>query len=129
MKTNKAFFTLVTITSIICLCIGCFFAFSMPVYKTLDKPTTKEGQQKANELIMALEQYKNDTGSYPSELGSLVPDYLSAIPQPTWSAHYSYELQPNEDEFIISFDVGISFDGDYCEYNSRTKNWHCSDKI
>jgi hypothetical protein len=95
----------------------------------LDQPTAEEGQERANELIKALEQYKADTGSYPSELDVLIPTYLSAIPQPARGAQYEYELLSNGDEFTISFDVGISMDGDYCEYISTTRIWQCSDKI
>ena len=128
-KTNKAIIVLATFILSACLCLGCVLTVSPQLYNVLDQPTAEEGQERANELIKALEQYKADTGSYPSELEVLIPNYLSAIPQPARRAQYEYELLSNGDEFTISFDVGISMDGDYCEYISKTRIWQCSDKI
>lgn len=127
-KTSKAVLFFATILLSICVCLGCFLAVSA-LYKAFDQPTAAEGQQKADELIKALEEYKNDNGRYPSDLDILVPAYIGAIPQPSWNTQYSYEIQSNGAEFIISFDVGISIDGDYCEYSSRSQSWYCSDKI
>lgn len=128
-SANKLIFLFIAIALSICLCFWCFFIFPFQLYETLDKPSAEEGQQKANDLIIAIEQYKNDTGNYPSDLTLLVPKYLLAIPKPAWNAQYEYKLQSNGNEFIIYFDVGLSFDGDYCEYSSRTRSWYCSDKI
>ncbi|MBI5963679.1 MAG: hypothetical protein HY863_09415 [Chloroflexi bacterium] len=128
-KINKVVIFFATFILGTCLCLGCFLALSAQLYKALDRPTADEGQERANELIKALEQYKSDAGSYPSDLDLLIPKYLTTVPQPAWGAHYGYELLSNEDEFTISFDVGISMDGDYCEYESWARRWHCSDRI
>ena len=128
-KTNKTVLFFATILFSTCVCLGCLLVVSAPLYKVLDQPIAAEGQQKADELIKALEQYKNDTGGYPSELDVLVPTYVAAIPKPTWNTQYGYEVQANGAEFIIFFDVGISVDGDYCEYSSQSQSWYCSDKI
>ncbi len=128
-KTNKTVLFFATILLSTCICLGCLLVVSAQLYKARDTPTAAEGQQKANELIKALERYKNDTGRYPSELDVLVPTYVAAIPKPTWNTQYGYEVQANGAEFIIFFDVGISVDGDYCEYSSQSQSWYCSDKI
>ena len=128
-KTNKTIIVLAIFVLSTCLCLGCVLTVSPQLYKVLDQPTAQEGQERAEELIKALEQYKADTGMYPTELDALVPNYLTAIPQPARGAQYEYELLSNGAEFTISFDVGISIDGDYCEYISKTRIWQCSDKI
>lgn len=128
-KTNKAIIVLATFVLSACLCLGCVLTVSPQLYNLLDQPTAQEGQERAKGLIQALEQYKADTGRYPSDLDALVPNYLTSIPQPARAAQYEYELLSNGDEFTISFDVGISMDGDYCEYISKTRIWQCSDKI
>lgn len=128
-KASRRILFFTTILFGTCLCLGCFLASSLPLYKTLDQPTAEQGQQKADGLIKALERYKNETGVYPSDVDLLVPNYLDTIPQPAWNTRYDYELQSEGDEFILYFDVGISIDGDYCEYSSRTRSWYCSDKI
>ena len=66
---------------------------------------------------------------YPADLDLLVPAYLNVIPQPNWNTKYGYELEANGEEFILYFDIGISVDGDYCEYSSRSRIWQCRDKI
>ena len=128
-NTNKALIVLATFVLSTCLCLGCIFTVSPQLIMVLDQPTVQEGQERAKELIKALEQYKADTGKYPTKLDALVPSYLTAIPQPARGAQYEYELLSNGDEFTLSFDVGISLDGDYCEYISKTRIWQCSDKI
>ena len=120
---------MITTSIVTSLCLGCLFTLPVQAYRSLGNPTAEEGQQKANELIKALESYKTDIGNYPPSLDLLVPKYLPAIPRPSWVVRYDYELLAGEDEFIIIFDVGISFDGDFCEYSSKTQTWSCSDRI
>lgn len=81
-QTNKTFLLSTAIILSICLCFGFLLALTIPLYKSLDQPTANEGQQKADELVNALEQYKNDMGRYPADLDLLVPAYLNVIPQP-----------------------------------------------
>ena len=128
-KTNKAIAIFIISILSMLLCLGCFFTLFTQLYKILDRPTAQEGQERAVELIEALEQYKSDTDAYPPELDSLVPAYLSTLPQPAPGTNYDYELLSNGKEFTISFTVGISIDGDYCTYYSSSQIWQCSDLI
>ncbi len=95
----------------------------------IDGPTVQEGQERADKLLIALEQYKHDTGNYPSDLDLLVPTYLPTIPRPAWRWSYEYERQSDGEKFVISFMVGKNIDGDYCEYSSLAQTWQCTDSI
>lgn len=111
-----------------CLFCGCFLALLGQFYG-IDGPTVQAGQEQADKLLVALEQYKHDTGSYPSDLDLLVPAYLSTLPRPAWRWSYEYGVRSDGEEFVISFWVGRNMDGDYCEYSSQTQAWQCSDLI
>ncbi|MCG3212653.1 MAG: hypothetical protein FOGNACKC_06328 [Anaerolineae bacterium] len=127
-KISKPVVYLIISTFGACLFCGCFLALLGQFYG-IDGPTVEAGQKQANKLLVALEQYKHDTGSYPSDLNLLVPTYLPALPRPAWRWPYEYELRAGGEEFVISFRVGRNMDGDYCEYNSQTKAWRCTDLI
>ena len=112
----------------LCLFFGCALVVLAQFYR-IDGPTIEAGQTRAQPLLAALEQYKTDTGAYPPDLQSLIPVYLSEIPRPAPRWEYTYEVQGNGDGFILSFEAGRNFDGDYCEYYSASQTWRCSDTI
>ncbi|HNB54207.1 MAG TPA: hypothetical protein PK530_19825 [Anaerolineales bacterium] len=112
----------------LCLFFGCALIFVAQLYG-VDGPTVHEGQLRAQPLLTALEQYKTDTGSYPPDLQTLIPNYLLEIPRPARRWEYMYEAKGNGDKFVLSFEVGRNFDGDYCTYVSEAKLWTCSDSI
>ncbi len=127
-KTKKTLTLVAFLLIFTCLCIGCCWTLLFPIYG-INGPTAQQGQDQAIDLLIALEQYKTDTGKYPSNLELLVPAYLPHIPQPAPRWRYEYKLQAGNEEFFISFDVGRNMDGDYCEYDSKIRLWMCSDKI
>ena len=129
MKRKRSIAIVITLSIFfVCLLIGCCWTLLFPVYG-INGPSAQQGQENATGLIMALEQYKTEVGSYPSSLESLVPTYLSDIPQPAQGWQYQYQSLESGKEFMLSFTIGKSLDGDYCEYTSITKHWQCSDLI
>lgn len=54
-------------------------------------------------LITALENYKNDKNQYPNDISSLVPKYLKKIPQPLIMGIPSYNYRKIEDNYIVTF--------------------------
>ena len=129
MKSKRSIAIVITLSFIfICFLVGCCWTLLFPIYG-INGPTARQGQEKAVSLLMALEQYKTDTGQYPSSLELLIPTYLPTIPQPASGWQYQYQSLESGEEFILSFAIGKSMDGDYCEYTSITKHWQCSDLI
>lgn len=127
-KIRKPIPCLIIFTLGACLFLGGFLALLAQFYR-IDGPGVQAGQEQAGELLIALRQYKNDTGQYPFDLNQLVPTYLSALPRPAWRSSYEYELQADGKEFTLSFEVGRNMDGDYCKYYSQTQVWQCTDSI
>ena len=129
MKIKRSIAIVITLSiTFICLLLGCCWALLFSVYG-INGPSAQQGQENATGLIMALEQYKTEVGSYPSSLELLVPTYLPDIPQPAQGWQYQYQSLESGKEFMLSFTIGKSLDGDYCEYTSITKHWQCSDLI
>lgn len=129
MKRKGSIAIAVTVSFIfVCLLVGCCWTLLFPVYG-INGPTAQQGQERVVSLLAELEQYKTDRGFYPNDLELLVPGYLPNIPQPAPGWQYQYETQSGSEEFILSFMIGKSMDGDYCEYTSVTKHWQCSDLI
>ncbi|MCB9136211.1 MAG: hypothetical protein H6636_12350 [Anaerolineales bacterium] len=112
----------------LCLFFGCALIFVAQLYG-VDGPTVQEGQLYAQPLLGALEQYKTDMGGYPPDLQTLIPAYLPEIPRPAQHWDYTYEVKGNGDGFVLFFQVGRNFDGDYCEYDHEAQLWRCSDAI
>ena len=125
---HKPLGCLVLLGAVLCLFFGCVLVILAQFYR-VDGPTVQEGQTRAQPLLAALEQYKINNGSYPSDLQALIPVYLSEIPRPAPRWEYTFEVTGNGDGFVLSFEAGRNFDGDYCEYYSETQVWRCSDTI
>lgn len=78
---------------------------------------------RAQPLINAIEQYRADKGALPAELGDLVPQYLSAIPNTGMTAYPKFYYRNHEKriegalfhsyEFGIHTNYGLSFDRFY----------------
>ena len=129
MKRKRSIAIVITLSIFfVCLLIGCCWVLLFPIYG-INGPIAQQGQENAAGLITALEQYKTEAGNYPPSLELLVPTYLSDIPQPAQGWQYQYQSLESGNEFILSFTIGRSLDGDYCEYTSITKHWQCSDLI
>lgn len=117
-------FFLLAITAFLCLTFGLFAQFY-----GIDGPSALDGETRAAPIISALDEYKKDNGSYPTELDLLSPSYLSFVPRPSWRWPYAYEYELRKDEFILSFMQGRNLDGDYCGYSSQAKEWRCTDSM
>ncbi|MBI3168712.1 MAG: hypothetical protein HYZ22_09555 [Chloroflexi bacterium] len=131
MKHKNRFFTcgglsLLLISALLCLTFSLFAHFY-----ALDGPSIQSGENRAGPILIALEEYHDDTGAYPAGLVELTPAYLSVIPRPAWRRTYlySYELRNNRQGFVLFFEVGRNMDGDICGYSNQTKEWRCADSM
>ena len=111
------------------ICAGLFFTWALFYYP--DGPTAETGQARAETLLAALAAYRAQTGAYPPDLETLIPDHLPALPRPSWRAAYLYQVCPANSAFTLSFDLGRSMDGDTCTYLGdlppAQHNWQCRD--
>lgn len=83
----------------------------------------QDHQRKVNatKIIVAIDNYKKTTGSYPLKLEDFIPSYLYKIPSSHWGLMklpYGYSADMNS--FSISYQVIGSADK---IYRSSTRNW------
>ena len=81
-------------------------------------------QERAAELISALDHYRTDRGRYPEALGDLIPDYLDQIPLTMKGAEYQYRLNP-VDGYLLCFKAHIRRDLSCC-FTPHWSEWECS---
>lgn len=108
------------------VCASCTYLY-VTIF-AVDAASFEQGQARAEGLLTALEQHRQDTGAYPRMMASLVPEYLSAIPQPARRYEYSYEACSNGAGYILYFRLAGAND-EWCGYSTGTKEWKCTDSI
>lgn len=106
--------------------LGCLALYIQ--FYAVDGATPQQGQERAKDLLIALEQYRQFTGYYPASLTQLTPDYLSAVPRPAWRYTYDYQTRSQGTEYVIYFREGDDADN-YCGYSSEAKQWRCTDSV
>lgn len=82
----------------------------------------KQGFATLSPTIQSLTKYYKTTNKYPDSLDSLVPNYLSSIPQEFDDIPIQY--QKKDDSYILKFSYqkpGIN----HCVYTPKT-DWNCS---
>jgi hypothetical protein len=82
-------------------------------------------RRSANEVIMALQAYHRDTGSFPIGLGALVPKYLTALPDEP-------RLQYDRDVGSLSFRYTPSWPQlrpVWCSSVRNTTDWRCNEHL
>lgn len=97
---------------------------------TIDRTCFHITQRNAKPLIAAVEIYDQENGAYPSDVDSLLPDYLAEIPTPgcTWLSAQpdwplvSFQIQTCNDGVVLL--TNESSDGTSIQrYNFTTGNW------
>ena len=124
-KHKRIIRTLVLALVIVVLlgCLGLHIEFY-----AIDGPTFEQGQERASNLLIALEEYTQIEGRYPADLERLIPDHLSTIPRPAWRYGYYYEPCSKGTSYILYFRLVGSAD-DWCGYSSKAREWACADSL
>lgn len=107
-------------------CVGCIYLYT--TIFAVDAASFEQGQEHAGELLIALEQYEQDNGKFPTSVEDLVPAYLSAIPRPARRYKYTYDVCSDSTGYILYFRLAGSND-EWCGYSSGTEEWKCTDSI
>jgi hypothetical protein len=81
-------------------------------------------QEKAVDIIEAIENYERDHGQLPEKLDVLVPAYLPEIPETMRGQSFDYVLH-NIDGYYLCFDV-TRRENLGCCYYYRIERWDCS---
>ena len=112
---------------LISIAVTLFFV-TLSIYSfALDAPKPDEGVNNATQLIVELESYKSDHGTYPNSINELIYDnYLRSIPKANWRYEYVYWFDANEN--LHHLDFVIEGPHWYCYY-SNTKKWELHDDV
>lgn len=105
----------------ITLIIGLTLGFFLSNYQ--DKQRTVS----AENLIKALDQYKFNTGAYPTSDKKLIPKYLLKIPTNNWgflNVGFQYATSQNKTTFSIQYHTR---EADEYYYTSSIEEWQFAD--
>lgn len=66
--------------------IGYIFVFTgfLIWFTGIAQPSAAQGAKQAHEILIALEQYGQEQGKYPTHLEKLTPDFIEQIPSAGW---------------------------------------------
>ncbi len=104
---------------------GCYRALSRK--DEMDKRNRVSGEQ----IVRALEQYREDNSVYPAELKLLQPAHLKEVPLMRWREQdsgrpFGYEVMEDGKRFKLSYDEAplTLWPADAAfEYDSHTREW------
>jgi hypothetical protein len=103
---------------LLCSCNNC--------YKTDRITEEKDGMEKGNQIINAVERFHFDNGKYPSDLPDLLPIYLQSIPRTITNQFFSYEIDKS-DTYELTFRIACRTNlKESCTYIKRLNLWDCS---
>jgi hypothetical protein len=108
---------------VLLVCLALYIGFY-----AIDGASLEQGQERASELLVAMEEYRQDIGRYPSGLSELVPDYLPAVPRPAWRYEYYCKVDQQGTKYFLYFRQARDADN-YCGYSSEAKEWMCTDSV
>jgi hypothetical protein len=84
--------------------LGCIFILlASACTSRTDK--IKLNQARGNEIVQALNEYKQTSGQFPETLNALTPSYLSKIPKTVEGDDFEYELLTGGRPFFLGFYV------------------------
>jgi hypothetical protein len=89
----------------------------------------KDGKERSNGIVNALEEYRIDYGQYPSDLSKLVPIYLQSIPITITDQKFRYLFFENN-TYELTFHISCRTDlNTNCTYTKQDDFWDCSISI
>jgi hypothetical protein len=113
---------LALITLFVGAIFGCVFLYAN-VY-AIDTADYQQGQERAGDLVMALETYKHATGKYPVTLADMVPQYVLQILRPAWRYEFEYLTCRQGAGYLLYYRLQATA-GKYCGYGDRLQTWQC----
>ena len=122
----RAFLRLLPALAIAVVVGGCSYLYV--AFYAVDGPSLEQGRERAGELLVALEKYKEARGRYPPAIEALVPEHLASIPRPAWRYRYTYEACTDGTGFTLFFPQRGTSDG-WCGYSSGPGEWKCTDSL
>lgn len=104
--------------------IFCYLFILITSACTTPSDEIRANQERASEIIKAINSYEQDYGQFPEQLDVLVPKYLSQLPKTIMGEMFTYSPD-HLDGYYLIFDV-VSKQNLGCRYIYRLQGWDCS---
>jgi hypothetical protein len=90
----------------------------------------REGIERGDQIVQAIEAYNQNNGFYPPTLADLVPDYLPEVPVTNTGQLFFYRVFErttvmSPEIYWVSFRV-VSQNNVTCTYYRRIQHWDCN---
>ena len=104
-----------------------FSVFSLGGCSGWSDKKVEESKRRGADIIKALEEYKNDTSTYPKTLTDLVPKYVKDIlPPVAGNGHWGYKVYPGG-IYNLWFEGDSTYEPSAI-YSSRATRWSIDTK-
>lgn len=120
---KKLIYTVAVIVMII-LCIS--FCDQQEKFDSVEE--IRDGKQKGDVLVAAVEAFHKEMGRYPTDLDELVPKYISEIPKTLAGKEFTF-MEIEGDVYYVSFPVTTKttrYIQAACSYVKHSEFWDCS---
>jgi hypothetical protein len=109
----------------IAVVLACGFLAACSVWPVNQDPDGMEYRQQANQIIMALQSYHQQKGSFPADLGALVPGYAQAVP-----AGPGFEYDARDGSLAYHYTpTWPQLRPVRCNSVGNTTNWRCAEHL
>jgi len=92
------------------------------VFPVVSIAESRDVEALGNQLVVAIETFHRDNGSYPISLESLLPRYVSSIPQPAWGVG-TWTYRPTGAEYLLVVHENSEYKYPSIVYESRLQRW------
>jgi len=102
-KVNIASKILLSIA--LCIFVLAILTLSLVIYNesaTIDNENIIKAKLNIQSVMTMIEDYKKDTGDYPSDLSQLIGIYVTKIPEDIWNNPYFYEYIDGDQQLSIT---------------------------
>jgi hypothetical protein len=108
MRRRVCFAVFAGVPILILIALFCLYVAAAAMQGTLNSKwypwKVHESKRAGDEIIQAIESYRQREGRYPAKLNDLVPRYLRAISPPTaGQKQWTYWAEPNGSAFDLAF--------------------------
>ena len=112
----------------LCIFVLAILTLSLVIYNesaTIDNENIIKAKLNIQSVMTMIEDYKKDTGDYPSDLSQLIGIYMTKIPEDIWNNPYFYEYIDGEDSYrvyTLGYGREVGGSANQRDYDNNT-NW------
>jgi hypothetical protein len=110
---------------LIAVLLACGFLGACSVWPVNQDPDGMDYRRAGNELIMALQTYRQQKGTFPADLNALVPGYVPELP-----SRPNFEYSARDGSLAYRYTpTWPQLRPVRCTSIGNTTNWHCAEHL